>query len=54
VKIKPAQLKTRSLAADEAKALLYSLAKRSKFSEICVTDDTIMDRIEKIMTGKFS
>jgi hypothetical protein len=36
VKTKPAALKTRSQAADEAKALLYSLAITSKFSEIWV------------------
>jgi hypothetical protein len=40
VKIKPTVLKTRSQAADEAKALLYSLAITSKISEMC-TDDTI-------------
>ena len=40
LKINPAVLNTRSQAADEAKALLYSLAITSKISEMC-TDDTI-------------
>jgi hypothetical protein len=52
VKVKPAQLKIRSQAGDEVKALLYSLEIESKFSEICVTDDIIGDRIERIVTRK--
>ena len=35
VKIKPAVLKTRSQAADEAKALLYSLAITIRIREMC-------------------